>query len=109
MDVALPPPGELPDFVLKFLDGRGLLGLRARVAEVRIYGVLSVPAPLVGAALLHAATGEHHNRGGAIGIRQRGVAELELDPLDEVLWRALIPIGWRIPARTSARVTDIRV
>src|SRR5438552_14071184 len=36
MDVALPPASEQMDFVLKFLDGRGLLGLRAPIAPASI-------------------------------------------------------------------------
>jgi tetratricopeptide (TPR) repeat protein len=68
------------------------------VREVRIFGFARIAAPQVGLALLTLLGGEIV-----------GATDLVLDPLRELLWRLLPPVGWRMPQSAAAVLrADVR-
>ncbi|HVZ70817.1 MAG TPA: hypothetical protein VHJ20_00450, partial [Polyangia bacterium] len=80
-------------------------GRRVRVAidDVRIYGFLPVPAPLLGGALF-AAT-----RLGAGAGRAARRWSAEVDPLDLAIYETFAADGWRLPDLSRVRVLDANV
>jgi tetratricopeptide (TPR) repeat protein len=68
------------------LEAAGGPSVAVVVRDVRIFGFAKIAAPQVGLALLTLLGGEI-----------AGATDLVLDPLREVLWRMLPPVGWRMP------------
>ena len=71
--------------------------------DVRLFGALPVPAPLIGAAVARAlAAGVPPGSAVRFGVREAALASLELDPLEAMLTGALVSKGWRLPDLTRA-------
>ena len=81
--------------------------LRARIDDVRLYGFLPAPAPLVGLGIALGLGAEPDAGPSALAVR--GVGELSCNPLELLLWRALPPAGWRLPRYGHAALTEARV
>ena len=84
-----------------YLDAAGSR-LRLLIDEARTYGFLPTPAPLIAHTAITAMLGT--NRWSAI----RGLAELELIPLEALLWHTLPPAGWRLPSTSDLVIADVR-
>ena len=80
--------------------------LTVQIVDLRTYDALPAPAPLVGLALLYALGARPPSApgldGGPPSFVLRGIDVMELDAFSVVLWRALLPFGWRLP-RTDAK------
>ena len=77
------------------LEPAGGQRLVARIADVRLYGFLPAPAPLIGLGIAVGLGAEPDGKSHALAVR--GTGELSLNPLELLLWRALPPAGWRLP------------
>src|SRR6185312_14181483 len=89
------------------LEPAGGQRLVARMSDVRLYGFLPAPAPLVGLGIAVGLGAEPEGRGDALVVR--GTSELSLNPLELLLWRALPPAGWRLPRYRHAALVEARV
>ncbi|HEX4456477.1 MAG TPA: tetratricopeptide repeat protein, partial [Polyangia bacterium] len=78
------------------------------IDDVRVYGFLPAPAPLIGLGIGLGLGAEAEN-GTAHPLTVRGVGELEVNPLEQLLWRALPPAGWRLPRYEDATLADARL
>ena len=81
--------------------------LIARLDDVRLYGYLPAPAPLVGLGIAVGLGAEPDGRGDTLSVR--GTGELSLNPLELLLWRALPPAGWRLPRYRHAALVEASV
>ena len=81
--------------------------LVARISDVRLYGFLPAPAPLVGLGIAVGLGAEPDGKTAALVVR--GTGELSLNPLELLLWRALPPAGWRLPRYRHAALTEVVV
>ncbi len=78
------------------------------IDDVRVYGLLPAPAPLIGLGIALGLGAEAEN-GTAHPLTVRGVGELMLNPLEQLLWRALPPAGWRLPRYEDATLAEARL
>jgi tetratricopeptide (TPR) repeat protein len=78
--------------------------VRLTVDDVRVYGFLPVPAPLLGGAIVAASR---------LGARGDGRAQrrwsVELDALDLAIYETFAASGWRLPDLSRARVIGANV
>ncbi|HEY7954123.1 MAG TPA: tetratricopeptide repeat protein, partial [Polyangia bacterium] len=91
------------------------------VTDVRAYGFLPAPAPLVGLGLALGLGATPLDPkvarpgpaalalGGRPAIELHGIDRLSLHPLEVALWRALVPSGWRLPSFRQAPLAEVRV
>ncbi len=89
------------------LEAAGGQRLVARLGDVRLYGFLPAPAPLVGLGIAVGLGAEPDGRGDTLSVR--GTGELSLNPLELLLWRALPPAGWRLPRYRHAALVEASV
>ncbi|HEY2745069.1 MAG TPA: hypothetical protein VGL86_10620, partial [Polyangia bacterium] len=68
------------------LEAAGGQRLVARLGDVRLYGFLPAPGPLVGLGIAVGLGAEPDGRGETLSVR--GTGELSLNPLELLLWRA---------------------
>jgi Tfp pilus assembly protein PilF len=73
---------------------QGKRRLRITLGDVRIFGHLPLPAPLLGSALAAAIAAGARKQGAS--LRLAGYA-LDIDPLELALIPALVAAGWRLP------------
>src|SRR5450432_571558 len=97
--------------------------LRIGLADVRVFGPLPVPGPLVGEALARAIRlqvpetaawpdpgqpgGVFIANAGVAGTRHAGAATVEFDPLELVLANSLVARGWRLPALDGSGLHEL--
>src|SRR4051812_7103411 len=79
----------------------------ARIADVRLYGFLPAPAPLIGLGIAVGLGAEPDGKSHALAVR--GTGELSLNPLELLLWRTLPPAGWRLPRYRHAALIEATV
>ncbi|MCU1283119.1 MAG: Tetratricopeptide 4, partial [bacterium] len=89
------------------LEAAGGQRLVARLGDVRLYGFLPAPAPLVGLGIAVGIGAEPDGKSHALSVR--GTGEISLNPLELLLWRALPPAGWRLPRYRHAALVEARV
>ena len=89
------------------LEAAGGQRLVARIGDVRLYGFLPAPAPLVGLGIAVGVGAEPDGKSHALAVR--GTGEISFNPLELLLWRALPPAGWRLPRYRDAALTEARV
>jgi tetratricopeptide (TPR) repeat protein len=82
-------------------------GRRARLTidDIRLYGFLPVPAPLVGGAILAASAAG----GGAPGGHATPHWSVDLDPLDLAIYETFAAWGWRLPDISDARLDAVTI
>jgi tetratricopeptide (TPR) repeat protein len=78
-------------------------GLRVALGDVHVFGYLARPTPLVAHDLLGALAPA------ADPPTVRGLADVDLHPLEALLWTTMPPAGWRIPDSSAARLAGVRV
>jgi tetratricopeptide (TPR) repeat protein len=78
------------------------------IDDVRVYGLLPAPAPLIGLGIALGLGAEAEN-GTAHPLTLHGVSEVYLNPLELLLWRALPPAGWRLPRYEDATLAEARL
>jgi hypothetical protein len=88
------------------LSPSGPQQLVVRIGDVRAYGYLPAPAPLVGLGI---ALGLGAQRGNDAALSVRGTGEIALNPLELLLWNTLPPSGWRLPRYAEATLAEARV
>ena len=89
------------------LEPAGGQRLAARIGDVRLYGFLPAPAPLIGLGIAVGLGAEPEGKGHPLSVR--GTGELSLNPLELLLWRALPPAGWRLPRYRHAALVEASV
>ncbi|HEX8950519.1 MAG TPA: hypothetical protein VF945_01680, partial [Polyangia bacterium] len=89
------------------LEPAGGQRLVARIADVRLYGFLPAPAPLVGLGIAVGLGAEPDGKSDALSVR--GTGEVSLNPLELLLWRTLPPAGWRLPRYRHAALTEATI
>lgn len=82
-----------------FADASG--AVRLSLYDVRVYGFLPIPAPLVATAFLRALGSDSD------WVRVAGLAQAELDLLDLILLELMVAQGWRLPDRAGAEVVAV--
>ncbi|HRC58896.1 MAG TPA: hypothetical protein PKU97_23395, partial [Kofleriaceae bacterium] len=82
--------------------------LRVMAGGIRVHGHLPVPGPLLAdrvlSALLGASDAEGERR-----ATPRGLGDLEVDLVGNLLWQLLPPHGWRLPKTTGIELTSLRI
>jgi tetratricopeptide (TPR) repeat protein len=95
------------DFTARLTLDAGPRTLRVVCGDVRVFGFVERPAPLVGHDLLAALA-----RAGSNGLTEpatpQGLGALDCAPLETLLWRTLPPAGWRLPDASQADVVSAR-
>jgi len=82
--------------------------LRLSVTDLRAYGFLPLPSPLLATALFAALGAPPPETPTTAGpLRIVGACDLDFDPLDLVLFPLLPAGGWRLPDVTTVRASSI--
>ncbi|MDB4970575.1 MAG: Tetratricopeptide 4 [Myxococcales bacterium] len=89
------------------LEPAGGQRLRARIGDVRLYGYLPAPAPLVGLGIAFGLGAEPNGAPHALSVQ--GTGEVLFNPLELLLWKTLPPAGWRLPRYQEAALLEARV
>ena len=78
--------------------------VRVTIDDVRLYGFLPLPAPLLGGVVLGATVGA-----GANGRRAAPHWSVEIDVLDLAVYETFAAWGWRVPDISGARLGAVAV
>lgn len=77
---------------------------RLALFDVKVFGFLPVPGPLLAKALLLAMVEDPSAGGDVLPLRRLlGPTDLEIDVLDAALFACLPPLGFRLPERSHVR------
>ena len=92
-----------------YLSGHALT-LRLLVDDVRVYGFVPTPAPLLIHQILSGLLRADAANTSPHGLRatSRGLGDVELTPLAAFLWKALPRAGWRLPSTAKAELVSAR-
>jgi hypothetical protein len=97
--------GREADFTARvFLAPAAARRVRVSIEDIRVYGFLPAPAPLLGGAIMSAA-----GFGGAGPGRSTARWMAEIDVLDLALLETFAAAGWRLPDASAARLRTVTV
>jgi hypothetical protein len=92
--------------------------LRLTVHDIRVYGFLPVPAPMLGVAIFSALGARRPGEGAGSGkhaswasslLEMVGSSALEISALELSLFALLAAHGWRLPERRAARLEALEL
>jgi hypothetical protein len=82
--------------------------MRIAADHARVYGFLPSPAPLVAHRIVVALAGALDGGRGDIATI-RGLGQIEIEPLDAILWHLMPRAGWRMPDCRGIRIGAAQV
>jgi len=83
--------------------------LRALGSHIRVHGHLPAPGPVVADRVMTTLLGATDVAGILERPHVRGLCDVEIDPIQSLLWAVMPPAGWRLPAVSDVDLAYVRM